>query len=680
MRFRLLVYIILIARSVFAQPYPIRFQHLSIEQGLSYNEAFAFTQDKYGLVWIATPDGLNRFDGYKVEIYRHEPGNKNSLPDNMVRSIFTDSRGVVWVGTSNGLAYYDLHTNSFHSFFKKQDDKNSLPSNWISVITEDTRSILWIGTPSGLCSFDAKNNHFQQFLHDNNNSNSISDNDIRDIQFIPDGTMWITTGNDLNRLDLSTMRFTSFFHDPADSSTLSDNSLAKMAVDKNGNPWTFLRNTLSLDYFNTKTNRCQRFPNFAEEQSHIPSNYLRTNFIDRSERLWIRTNAAGLHLFSPEKNFFYQYRAGPLDPGSLQANNVVSMFQDRSGLIWLSTSAGVERFNPDESKFRYYKPKSVTPGTSVQAGLTTTNITANSVTLNWGAVANADKYTIAYKQSTSSSWIYPGIETSSLSYNLVGLSAATSYDWQVSAVCSANSQYYGGGVAQGSFTTAVSVCSDAYETNNTSSQAKAITSGIPISASISSSTDVDWFKITTPNNSNITLQITLSNLPADYDLYVYNKNLVQVGASTNTGTSNELVTYDSHSRNAVYYVKVTGKNGVYNTAQCYNLLIQAVSNGSSITRVSPDKNEVSDDVSNIALLYPNPASELVHLHFNSFVEEISNVQILNSVGQLAKRYVIDVIKGYNQVAFSVKDLRPGIYVLKVNTGELNLIRKFVIAR
>jgi len=348
----------LFAEASFAQPISVRFQHLSVEQGLSHNEAVSITQDKYDLIWIGTSDGLNRFDGYKVEVYRHEPGNKNSLPNNLIRCVFTDSHGTVWIGTTNGLAYYDDHTNSFRSFFQVRNNENSLPSNWISVINEDGHGNLWIGTISGLCSYDMKNNRFKQFLHVDH-SNSISNNDIRDIKFTPDGIMWITTGNGLNRFDLSIKRFTSFFHDGADSSTLSGNNLGKMAIDKNGNLWTYVRNTLYLDQFNTKTNSCFHFLNFIEKQSHFTASYLRSIFVDRRGSLWVGTNTAGLALFSPEKNFLYEYRTDPLDQSSLRANNVVHIFQDHSGLIWLATIAGIERFNPDESKFIHYQPKTI---------------------------------------------------------------------------------------------------------------------------------------------------------------------------------------------------------------------------------------------------------------------------------------------------------------------------------
>ena len=308
-------------------------------------------------------------------------------------------------------------------------------------------------------------------------------------------------------------------------------------------------------------------------------------------------------------------------------------------------------------------------------GLTTTNITNNSAILNWAAITNASIYYVEYKQSTAATWIIPsGIN--SLSCTLTGLSASTKYDWRVLANCSGNYAY-------ASFTTEQGPppppCNDIYEINNTSRQAKSIGLGTTISAMISSNADIDWFKITAPNNPNYTLRVTLANLPADYDLYVYDKNLTQVGASTNNGVLNEVVNYNSNARKATYYIKVTGKSGAYSPSQCYNLLAQVTNIASSASGKSSPANEVTD-ISEKQLLYPNPASEFVYLNFNSDTEGLVNIQIVNSIGQLVKQHPLNIIKGHNQVKIQVSDIKSGMYLLRINKGELNMTRKFVIAR
>ncbi|HEX3167298.1 MAG TPA: two-component regulator propeller domain-containing protein, partial [Chitinophagaceae bacterium] len=327
--FLLLLIINIITQTTFAQPPPLQFQHLNDVHGLSNNRVWAISQDNDGFIWIGSQEGLNRFDGYKVDVYRNEPGNKNSLPTSHVRCLFTDSYGTFWIGTSNGLAHYDSRSNSFQSFFQDSTDENSLPGNNISVIKEDVFGILWIGTNTGLCSFDLKNKRFKRFIH-NDHSNSISNDRIRDIDFAPDGAMWITTGKGLNRLDLSTMRFTSFINDPKDTTTLSGDILTQIAMDKDGNIWTSVNETIFLECFNTKTYRARHYRIFTEKQSQLSLNTPRDIFIDRKGRLWVGTDAAGLYLFLPDKEIFYQYKADILDPSKLQSNTIVGMYQDKS--------------------------------------------------------------------------------------------------------------------------------------------------------------------------------------------------------------------------------------------------------------------------------------------------------------------------------------------------------------
>ena len=124
----LLLIINLITPAAFAQPPPLQFQHLSDINGLSNNRVWAITQDKHGLIWIGSGDGLNRYDGYKVDVFRNEPGNRNSIPGNLIRCLFTDSQGTVWIGTSNGLAYYNDRSNSFQTFLQSKD-QDSIAGN-----------------------------------------------------------------------------------------------------------------------------------------------------------------------------------------------------------------------------------------------------------------------------------------------------------------------------------------------------------------------------------------------------------------------------------------------------------------------------------------------------------------------------------------------------------------------
>ena len=321
-----------------------------------------------------------------------------------------------------------------------------------------------------------------------------------------------------------------------------------------------------------------------------------------------------------------------------------------------------------------YREDQFATSCGVPSSLSTIIITDSYAILSWSPIPNVNSYNVQYKQSSATTWItFSGVSWPTPT--LTGLSASTSYDWRVSANCYSNQGDY----VQASFTTSPPPCNDVYETNNTSNQAKTIAIGNTISASITSTNDIDWFKVTTPNNSNTNLQVTLSSVPADYDLYVYNKSLKLVGSSVNAGTVNEVVTYNSNSRKATYYIKVVGKIGAHNTSQCFNLRAQVSSSARSVSNASIPQKEINEELSK-QILYPNPASEFVYLNFNSATEGLVNIQIVNSIGQLVKQHPVNTINGHNQIKINVVDIRPGMYILRINKAALNITRKFVIAR
>jgi hypothetical protein len=318
------------------------------------------------------------------------------------------------------------------------------------------------------------------------------------------------------------------------------------------------------------------------------------------------------------------------------------------------------------------------------SGLTTTNITVSGAKVSWNALTNAYSYSVAYKESNSTSWIEAAINIGTTTYTLSELSSATSYDWRVFPLCGYGTDVdtWGGSPAQASFTTQQAppppVCNNSFEANNSYSQAKTINTGIVASETINSAADIDWFKITT-SNSNATLQVTLNNLPADYDLYLYNKSMKLLSSSTATGISSESVVYALGARKETFYIKVMAKKGEYNTSGCYHLLASVFTGTASALRITGS--DVTESyLSNNVSLFPNPVSQHLYLRFNSMVQGAKTLQISNILGQVVKQHSINLNSGLNQIKITVADIKPGTYLLKVNMDGVNLVRKFVIAR
>ncbi|MGB8192419.1 MAG: reprolysin-like metallopeptidase [Chitinophagaceae bacterium] len=210
------------------------------------------------------------------------------------------------------------------------------------------------------------------------------------------------------------------------------------------------------------------------------------------------------------------------------------------------------------------------PACGDPAGLASSAITSSGATVSWGAVSGANSYDADYKTTASSTWINAATGTTSTSVNLSGLSASTSYDWRVRANCTGGSSNY----VTAQFTTSPisGGCTTNYEPNESLAAAATVATNTNLSAAITTTTDKDWFRFTLASTSN--LNITLTNLPADYDLILYNSAGTEIKRSENGGTSSETIT-NANTAAGTYYVQVFGYNGANSTTVCYTLNIGA---------------------------------------------------------------------------------------------------------
>ncbi len=138
---------------------------VQIEDGLPNHYLRGMVQDAYGFVWIGSFDGLSKFDGKQIEVYRHKAGDSLSLTQNSIISLAADpNNGEVWIGTFSGLNLYQPSTGHFRTFIENDKDSTSLPSNYISWLYVDQQSTLWVGSRSNiLCEYDKVYDKFIQY-------------------------------------------------------------------------------------------------------------------------------------------------------------------------------------------------------------------------------------------------------------------------------------------------------------------------------------------------------------------------------------------------------------------------------------------------------------------------------------------------------------------------------------
>ena len=219
-------------------------------------------------------------------------------------------------------------------------------------------------------------------------------------------------------------------------------------------------------------------------------------------------------------------------------------------------------------------------------------------------------------------------------------------------------------------------CTDVYESNETRTASKSISTNTDITAKIGSTTDIDWFTFTTTTAAP-NIRISLSNLPKDYDLKLYNSAGTQLRISQNGGTTAETITYNT-SAAGVYYIQVYGYSRAYSTTLCY--LLRANVSGAAFfgNTVDAGITSIKDVPATKGLaIYPNPVRDVLSLNFEAETGMQKDIVVIDIMGRIVFKKPLTAQRGINTVKLNLPGLTPGIYFLKV--GD-NKVQRFEIAR
>ena len=332
----------------------LRFKRLTAEDVLSGDHTRNVVQDQRGVMWIGTLNGLNRFDGTSVKLYRNDPDNPNSLSNNVARALVVDQSGVLWIGTwGGGLNQYDSETDTFIRYQQDPGDPRSLSHNIVRAAYEDHSGTIWVGTMTGLNKLDRGSGQFTRYQHDPDVPNSLSDNVIWSIFEDSAGVLWVGTENGLNRFDPKTEQFTRYRYDPDDPASLSDNSVRSVFEDRSGNLWVGTGG--GLDKLNPDRTQIFSYQHDENDPQSLSHNVIHWVHEDRSGRLWIGTWGGGLNLFDRDTETFTHYRHNSADPYSLSSDSIWQIYEGQQGMLWIATEGGISYFDGRAKPFHHYR-------------------------------------------------------------------------------------------------------------------------------------------------------------------------------------------------------------------------------------------------------------------------------------------------------------------------------------
>ena len=305
---------------------------LSIKQGLSQVTGNTILQDRVGYIWIGTQDGLNRYDGHEVRIFRHNKDNPKSLGQDFINVLAEDSEGHLWIGTrGKGLDEYLPLTGEFHHYLQagKPGDKSTADVRVLEVLKDR----ILFGTLQGLFSLNLDNRDIQSIQLEGIPATPPT---IHDLLTLPDGSVLVASSMGLHRLNPETGVSKPFL--PELLATFP-RAVETLFLDSGQRLWVAVhdRGILLIDLASGAL--LQQFQHQAGNRDSLTALDISTFTEDSHGNIWIGS-AGGINIYLDHSNSLIRLADTNLRPEGINDHTVHSLYTDRNGTVWIGTHVG----------------------------------------------------------------------------------------------------------------------------------------------------------------------------------------------------------------------------------------------------------------------------------------------------------------------------------------------------
>ena len=358
----------------------IRFNYLSVAEGLSQNSVTTLAQDSIGRIWIGTRDGLNVYDGSNIKIFRQKKGDSNSLLGHFVKDIKIYGTDL-WVVTKSGISLLKMSNTNFTTY----------PKEGVITIIRYKGAIL-VGTKSGLLTLDLQSKSFQTspilpnipfsvtyFNIDNAGTLWISTNKgvfahfvngitvkvfdcLATVSFVDSkGQLWIgTADNGVFVLNNKRQIVKHLVHDKINNSIVS-NIIRAIEQDVKGNIWIGTFKGLSI--VNTMNYSIQNYNSEDKRVNSLSQNSIYTILRDRQDGMWIGTFFGGINYYNHD--IYKQYDVVKNDDSGTSSGVIGEIIEDYNSNLWIATEGGgLNYLDRQTGKFTHYQHVEGRPGLS----------------------------------------------------------------------------------------------------------------------------------------------------------------------------------------------------------------------------------------------------------------------------------------------------------------------------
>ncbi|MBN2165364.1 MAG: hypothetical protein JW717_03730 [Marinilabiliaceae bacterium] len=332
------------------------FKNINKNIGLSNNNVNYFLKDRSGFLWIATTEGLNRFDGYKFRTYENNINDSASIADNSVSYLFEDHKGKIWVMAGDYLDIFDPITNVFHHSQSLFEGRIKIPLvSRIRAVTDKNGNI-WVGnTAVGLYKYNPKNDSVFKISSKGSSFEDITSDSILSIAIDSKNYIWVTNNKCyLEKIDNEKRavvqrialpyRYDGFFTIFIDS----DDDIWMYDANHTKGFYQFDQKLEKLNYYGLKGTKIAL-------NSEIVTGFCE----DESGLIWIGTDHGGLNLLDKKTFTVKTITSNPLNKKSIAGNTITTLYKDNDGFIWVGTfKNGVSYYHKSLFNFNLFQIQS----------------------------------------------------------------------------------------------------------------------------------------------------------------------------------------------------------------------------------------------------------------------------------------------------------------------------------
>ncbi len=329
-----------------------KFDHLTIEQGLSQSLVYDIYQDREGYLWFATQDGLNRFDGYSFKIFRNQLDDSTTISHNDVHSITGDDQGNLWLTTAGGgLNKYEIKTGIFTSYRSEINNPNSLSSDLLNTVYIDHSGMIWIGTQGGgLNCFDPESEEFTRYTIPDETPEDLRSNVINCILEDSKKQLWVGSERGLYKFRRENGRF--------DYLQLSSdnlyNNVSSIIEDIDKNLWIGIEGGGLLKIDPDKGHQ-KLYDLNSGTQTHSFANKIRVIYQLSTGQIAIGTYGAGLWIFNPALETWFSLQSDLKGDDFISHAHIFTLLEDKGRILWIGTFKGADKLDLKPLKFHHHK-------------------------------------------------------------------------------------------------------------------------------------------------------------------------------------------------------------------------------------------------------------------------------------------------------------------------------------